>query len=234
MKPFSSKFLILLLTLHLPISGIATTASAESGKTERDSTEELFESKRFSLNLKNAEIREVLGIIAEKGSLELRLDSSISGRINLNLKQTTLAEALDRLAEQQGFEYLIDGDRLNVKRSTQQENRKSWSQKRVPAQADAIGYSSGNVREIPIRFAVASQILGQVKPLLEKEDMVILDELANSIIFQGSEQSYSKILEFVKVLDRLPQQVMIEAQVVETSRSFLQAFGMTWGMVDDP
>ncbi|MBU6374525.1 MAG: hypothetical protein KGQ59_00875 [Bdellovibrionales bacterium] len=242
MKTANLKLLVFLLCLQTALFGFSSDGLAETTSTPRDETEDFFESRRFTLHLKNAEIKEVLKVIAEKGALQLRVDPSVSGKTNLNLQQTTLAEALDRLAEQNSFEYLIEGDRLSVKKSGSTTHGKSWNSKRSPAEAVATAESgvvgpsfrSGNVREIPIQFAVASQILGQVKPLLEKEDMVILDELANSIIFQGSEQSYAKILEFIKVLDRLPQQVLIEAQVVETSRSFLQAFGMTWGMVDDP
>ncbi len=234
---------LLLLTLLAPDihaeDGAAPASTAPSTPTKKvsiesdQSMEELFERKRFSLNVKNAEIREVLRVIADRGSLELKLGSSITGKIQLSLKEATLGEALDRLAEDHGLDYLIEGDRLIVKKV---EGRRARLSARNPAQTTDSGLGTsgsstgyGSVREIPVRYAEASQILAQVRPLLEKDDLVILDELANSIVFQGSEASYQKVLEFIKVLDRLPQQVLIEAQVVETSRSFLQAYGLSWG-----
>ena len=98
-----------------PSTPVAETSNKGAGDTD-PSLEDLFEKKRFSLNVKNAEIREVLRIIADRGSLDLKFDSSITGKVNLSLQEVTLGEALDRIAEDHGLEYLIDGGRLAVKR----------------------------------------------------------------------------------------------------------------------
>jgi type IV pilus assembly protein PilQ len=239
-----------LLTALLPVgapfalAADVTPAPPASEKTATkiaapldSSTEEVFEKKRFSLNVKGAEVREVLRMIAERGSLELKLQSSITGKIRLSLQDVTLGEALDRIAEDQGLDYLIEGDRLAIKHASRHSIARRTS--RTPAESSTGASSSagltssvsnsGSVREIPIQFKLASQILDQLKSLTEKEDLVMVDELSNSILFQGDEENYQKILEFIRILDRLPQQVLIEAQVVETSRSFLQAYGLAWG-----
>lgn len=231
-------------------------ALAKSSKTkltrdEGESAEDTFEKKRFSLNVRNGDIQEVLRLVAERGGLNLRSESAVKGKVNVTLKNTTLAEALDQLAEENGLEYLIDGDRMTVKRIGVGFKRQgqfsggSYST-RSPAASEggpsisanvssvASSSSASGVREFQLKYANASTMMGQIQPLVGKEDTVIVDELANSLIFQGSEVNYLKLAEVIKTLDRLPQQVLIEAQIVETSRNFLQAFGLNWGLTRDP
>lgn len=222
----------------VPVPPAAEKTTTKPAAESDSSTEEVFEKKRFSLNVKGADVREVLRMIADRGSLELKLQSSITGKIRLSLQNVTLGEALDRIAEDQGLDYLIEGDRLAIKHASSRRGQARRTSRTPAENTGAAGSSagltssvssSGSVREIPIQFKLASQLLPQLKGLTEKEDLLMVDELSNSILFQGDEESYQRILEFVRILDRLPQQVLIEAQVVETSRSFLQAYGLTWG-----
>lgn len=196
---------------------------------------EAFDKRRFSLNVRNGELREVISAIASRGRIEAHSESSVAGKISISLKNVTLSEALEQLAEENGLDYVIEKDRLVVRKVSE---GTAGGFSRLPASALSAGNAGttgvGGVREIPVKYAQATTLLTQLQPMIAKEDSVIVDQLSNSLIFQGSESGYVRLLEVVRALDRLPQQILIEAQIVETSRSFLQAFGFNWGLTGDP
>ena len=63
---------------------------------------------------------------------------------------------------------------------------------------------------------------------------IVMDEARNALIFVGSYDDYAKVLDLLKVLDKRPRQVLIEAQIVEVTLDNGSDFGVNWtGQVGD-
>ena len=50
----------------------------------------------------------------------------------------------------------------------------------------------------------------------------------NALLIQGTEESVNKLIELLKLLDRKPQQIIIELQSVEVSTNQIQQMGVDW------
>ena len=59
---------------------------------------------------------------------------------------------------------------------------------------------------------------------------IVVDETRNALIFIGSYQDYSKVVDLLKVLDRRPRQVLIEANIMEVSLNDGVKYGVNWGV----
>src|SRR5205823_2511814 len=84
------------------------------------------------------------------------------------------------------------------------------------------------VRQIFIKYATGANILKAIQPLAKKGETLLFDETSNSVILRGGDSTYEAILETMKLIDHVPQEILIEAQVVETSNNFLRALGLSY------
>lgn len=86
------------------------------------------------------------------------------------------------------------------------------------ATASVAGAGGGASSSSP---AGAAQSLGSV----------ISDKRTNSIIVTTTEENMGRIVKIIEALDTQPQQVLIEAKVVEAQENFTQGLGVKWNSV---
>jgi type II secretory pathway component GspD/PulD (secretin) len=61
----------------------------------------------------------------------------------------------------------------------------------------------------------------------EVQDIVAVPIL-NGLIIRGSEEGVNKLIEFIKMIDRKPQQIIVELQSVAVSTNYTKDFGINW------
>jgi type IV pilus assembly protein PilQ len=86
-----------------------------------------------------------------------------------------------------------------------------------------------SVLVVPLDYASAPDLQGQVGSLISDRGRVQLDERGNQLIVQETESRLAQIRELIRHLDKQTPQVMIEARVVEASSIFIKSFGIQWG-----
>jgi MSHA biogenesis protein MshL len=70
--------------------------------------------ERFTLAVTDADLAEVLMVLAKDASFSVTLAPGVHGRVTGDLKAVTLSEALDALLEPLGYAYRIAGERVHV------------------------------------------------------------------------------------------------------------------------
>lgn len=190
---------------------VAVTLSAE------ESGASAFRNKVLDLNARNTDLVEVLSLIAMKGGLRLDLSSDVKGRVSADLKDVTLQEAVSELATAHGFEYYLQGNTLHISKK-----------------GGATTGGAENVAEIRLKYTSALDITGKVDKFLDNGEKIIVDERNNSLVFYGSKKTENRLKAFINIFDRMPKQIVIESQIVETSKNFLRDIGFGWGTIDNP
>lgn len=215
------KFRKLLVLLLIPVFVVInltqaevqeTTAqpSTDNANTEKSHTEQTTSEKRFTINAENGSIKKVLTMLAKQAGLKIYVSDEVGGNVSYQLNNVTLKEALDAISKKRDIEYSISNDTIYV-----------------GARPTDIANNQG-VKLIKLRFVNATEVQGKIATLLSNDDKVIVDELNNAIIFNGSPTSYSKVMSFIRLLDRMPTQVLIEARIIEASKTFSRNFGVDW------
>ncbi|KLV06036.1 hypothetical protein ABT56_09845 [Photobacterium aquae] len=59
---------------------------------------------------------------------------------------------------------------------------------------------------------------------------IVVDETRNALIFMGTYDEYARVVELLKVLDRRPRQVLIEASVMEVTLDDSLDLGVNWNV----
>jgi len=83
----------------------------DSNKIEHAST---YTGDKISLNLKDADLKDVLGTFAKLTGLQMKVDPDVHGKVTMNFTQTPWDEALDRIIRENGLAYTLDGKNMHV------------------------------------------------------------------------------------------------------------------------
>ncbi|MCM2282515.1 MAG: hypothetical protein NDI61_11795 [Bdellovibrionaceae bacterium] len=183
-----------------------------------------FVEKKFSVTVSDVSLPDLLKLIAQQGGVTIEVDESISGKASYSFQDTTLKDALERISRDHDFTFeVVDGVVFVDK------TEKATSQ---------TGAGSGRglgVRVIGIKNANAKEISDKLPKIFKTNESLLVDDATNSLVFYGSSGSYNKLLEFVQAFDQMPLQIMIESQILETSKNFVRDVGFRWGSTEaDP
>ncbi|MGE5814025.1 MAG: secretin N-terminal domain-containing protein, partial [Acidobacteriota bacterium] len=180
-----------------------------------------------SLDFQNADLRSVLRTFAEISGLNMVIDPNVQGSVDIVLTDVPWDQALDTILRANNLGYTVDGTIVRIAAlatlQTEQEQRKKLQQ----AQADA---GQLMVRTFTLSYAKAAD----VSPLLTKSALssrgqIQTDPRTNTLILTDLPERLDTAANLISILDRAEPQVEVEARVVQTTREFARAIGVTWG-----
>jgi type IV pilus assembly protein PilQ len=182
--------------------------------------------KRVTLDLREADIQNVLRLIAKEGGVNIVSGDGVGGSVTIRLRSVPLDEVfLTVLQSQQlGFER-----RGNVIRVAPQKTLVEEQNARAEARRAASQNQPTEVFLIPVNYAQARPMAQQVSGLLSPRGNVSVDERTNTLVVRDVATNLNTIRQLVESLDSQVPQVLIEARIVETNDTFNREFGIQWG-----
>ncbi len=208
-----TKFLVVILLL----------ASLQFGSQGAVGQESALDGKYYSFEVSGASAKNVLELVAKKANLELSLQGDFQDKVTYSFEKATLRSALDSLAKDLGFTYSVANGMMVVSKTS--------SAGRSIASVSSGGASS--MKMVELKFVDAEEMSTKLKPLLAAGEEVYVDKALNTLAISSSDATYRKVLEFVQIFDRLPNQIMIEAKIVETNNNFSRELGFLLGDLSD-
>jgi len=82
---------------------------------------------------------------------------------------------------------------------------------------------------LPYNYAKAADVRANLVALKSPQGSVVVDERSSRVIVKDLPQAVERMETFLKQIDIPTPQVLIEARIVEASRSFTQSLGVQWG-----
>lgn len=169
-----------------------------------------------SINVQNAELRDVLVSLAAVGNLNIVVDESVKGKISLNLIDVPLDQALDMVVKTRGFAYqkMADGTI-------------------VVADGKTLVAGYGSVTVFQLKYARAADAQKALAGVVA-DARLKADDISNSLVHFGSPAEAAQLRAAVNELDIPYQQVSVEAQVVEIRKSAAKNLGIEWSWANGP
>tara|TARA_Y100001970_G_scaffold293537_1_gene441045 strand:- start:7341 stop:9710 length:2370 start_codon:yes stop_codon:yes gene_type:complete len=166
--------------------------------------------KKVSLNLAGADLRDIISILAQKGDLNLVTDKSLQGEIYITLQEVKIIDALDFVLNSQGMAYKIIDSTIMIggKAALDQPSRLETKIIRLNnIQSDVI-------KPILAEYLVAGEVIQT------QESLVILTV---------DTKKMQKLTNIIQKLDseKVPQ-IILEAQILEITKSVLDNLGVVW------
>ena len=213
---------ILTLAQTPQTAGFVTQASTLA----RDTAPKQTRKKRISLDLKDADIKNVLRLLAEVSGENIVTSEAVSGTISMRLRNVPWEQALETILKTKGYDRVRENNIMRIAPS--QEIQKEKEQE-LARQKAAEQVEETLIKMIAVNYAKAGEVSGHIKPLLSSRGSAQVDTRTNTIILEDVRSNIERVIELVKHLDRQTPQVLIEARIVEARTTFVRELGIQWG-----
>ncbi|MBI5378955.1 MAG: type IV pilus secretin PilQ, partial [Nitrospirae bacterium] len=164
----------------------------------------------FSMELRDAEIRDVLRVLGQESRLNVIAGEEVVGKVTLSFQNVTLTEALDAILKSRGYTFIREGNILVV----------------VPVEKEEQYLQT---KTFTLNYLDPKEIEKVLKELKSKSGKVIAEPGSNTVIVKDLPQNLAHMEKLVRALDTRTPQVLIEARIVETTRNYVKDLGIQWG-----
>ena len=137
------------------------------------------ETRKITIDMQDAEIGNVLRLLADVSGKNLVYGEEVKGKITLKLKNVPWTQALEVVLQTKGLGSESKG---NVIRIAPLDVLQKEEQARLDLAAQRELKGPLKTRVIPVSYASAKEMADKVKPLLSPRGTVTVDERTNTII----------------------------------------------------
>ena len=163
----------------------------------------------ITLDADSTSVNAILQILAARSGLNIVTGPEVRGqKISIHLKNTPFEEALNLVVRGGGFGYERVGNSILV-----------GSQQRLTEET-GVG-----ARVFDLQYADAISVR-QMLEVISKD--VAADAAENRVVIRGSQAVLDQASAVVEQLDRKPQQVLLEARLIEVNTTSLLEIGVDW------
>jgi type IV pilus assembly protein PilQ len=198
---------------------------------------------RLSMDFKEADINNLLRIIAEVSGMNVVAGDDVRGKVTVRLVNVDWQQALEVILKINGMGYEIDGNILRVaslKKLADEQKARDDAKKREEDLRTAAAKAKVEEKKleplltkvVDVNYAKADEIVKQLDRLKTKDRTdvsLVVDARTNKLIIQETAAALENMQGLLKQLDRATPQVLIEARLVEATRTFSQSLGIEWG-----
>ncbi len=193
-----------------------------------------FTGKKISFDVRDADLQDVLRVIAAAAHLNVMIGDSVKGKITMRLMDIPWDEALDLIAKQYGLVVQKQGNVLLI-------NSASEAAKLTKEQLEAIAMQQNLERKndavakiIKLNYIdpdYAKNIIDSLVYNKQKESIgfVVGDKVNNSIICYDTKDNIRKIENIVKAIDVRKREIEISAKIVLVNKNYEKDLGIQWG-----
>lgn len=210
----------------------SSTALKEDSALQKSSVDDFtfgnsnkFYGRPISLELKDADIRDVFAFISEESGLNIVIGDDVIGKVTLKLRKIPWDQALMVLLQSKSLGYVRQGKILRI--STLATLQKESDAARGVLDAQRL-LEPLHVQVFPISYANVVDIEAQTKDFLSSRGKARSDKRTNNLVVTDIDEDLVRIKALVKRLDTQTPQVIIEAKVIEARESYQRLMGVNW------
>jgi type IV pilus assembly protein PilQ len=185
----------------------------------------VFNGEPLSLNLKDADIKDVIRTFAELTGLNIAVDPGVTGSVTVDFVDVPWDQALDLILRQNNLTYIVEGnvmrigtiDRLAAETAAQ---RRLQEEERLNVALTTLSFK--------LSYARATDVAALLRDIASPRARIITDPRTNQLVISEVPQYLTTMQNLITTVDIPNRQVMIEARIVESSQSFRQEWGIDW------
>ncbi len=197
--------------------GSETYHTSESYSGAGGTGEPVYAAKRISMDLKDADIGNVLRLLAFETGMNIVAGPNVTGKVTVALQDVPWDEALRVILASHGLSYRVEGSIIRV--NTPDE---------LVKMAEAEEASPLGTEIITLRYATAASLKPSFESMLSERGQIQIEPRTNSIIITDTLERRDRIRRLVEQLDARTAQVMIETKIFDVKTGTLQELGIDW------
>jgi len=186
----------------------AVTAGQPAAKTAEAASGDIL-AQKVTLDYKDTDLATILRSLSYTYNLNLVTSTEVKGKITVSLHDVTLAEALDVVLGTNGYNYTRKGNIIYI----------------TPGASEGAQLVS---EPITLNYLKAGDAQNLLRKALSPKGDIKVDEVFNILVVTDYPANIEKLKFLLASVDHPPQQVLIEAKIVDITSKDLQNLGVTW------
>ena len=184
--------------------------------------------KRISLNLVDADIKQLFRLFHDVSGMNFVLDPTVDGRVTVVLDNVPWDQALDLVLKNNGLDKVLEDNVIRI--APTQKLASEAAQRKALREAKELEVEPITITRT-LSYAKAKEVEDVIRDggILSPRGRVIVDERTNTLIISDVPKKVEPLDQLISNLDTETPQVMIEARIVETNRQFVRDLGVDWG-----
>ena len=189
--------------------------------------EKAYEGRRISLDFKDADIGNILRLIAEVSDLNVIAGDEVDGKVTIRLVDVPWDQALDVILLTKGLGFVRVGSVLRIApiETLKIEREARLQERRAKEKLEDLV-----VKLQPVNYADVKEVSKLVERLLSPRGSVNVDRRTSTLIIKDIPSVIHEATALLKAIDTQTPQVLIEAKIVEASLNFSRSLGAVWGI----
>ncbi|HEY6139429.1 MAG TPA: type IV pilus secretin PilQ, partial [Thermoanaerobaculia bacterium] len=205
---------------------LQTLSTAAAGGRTLTAGEKVYTGEPISLNLKDADLKDVIRTFANLTGLNIAVDPGVGGSVTVDFNDVPWDQALDIILRQNNLGYVLEGNVMRVgtlSRLAEEAaaTRKLAEEGRLNVPLRTVSYK--------LSYARASDVVVLLAGVASARAKIIVDTRTNQLIISEIPSYLETMRALIDSVDVPTRQVIIEARIVETTKTFLQQYGFQWG-----
>ncbi len=168
----------------------------------------------YDVEFRQAALRDALQFLSWIGRTNIIIPEGVTGLVTVSFRNISVREAITSIVKANAMEFTVEGAVVRVG-------------------AKAIFQESGEdlrTETFRLRYAVAKDMQESVQKLLSSRGSLLADERTNSLIVRELPANLGNVRRLIEDVDIRDAQVLIEAKIMEATRTFSRSLGIQWGM----
>ncbi|MFQ5604856.1 MAG: secretin N-terminal domain-containing protein, partial [bacterium] len=183
----------------------------------------------ISLDVKAAEISNVLRLLAKQTKLNIVASREVSGKVTVSLSNVSIKQALDAIAKANGYEYVVEGEVILVK------PRDKFQLQELKTKVFRLQYIDASNLKSTLSKVLSDQAKIQVfnydfQPAAESAvgQKAQAKSRSSTLIVTDTAEKFPQLEAIIEALDVPTPQIMIEAKLIEIAPQNEQKLGIDW------
>ena len=182
----------------------------------------------ISLDFKDADINNILRLIAEVSNLNIVAGEDVKGTVTIKLQDVPWDQALDIILLSNNLGKTLDGNILRIAPIDKLEKQRK----------DALSAKESEAKLEPLRKAlirISYAQANQLKPVIQNSKVlsprgsIEVDQRTNTLIVMDIQKNIEEAKTIVDNLDTPIPQVLIEAKIIQINPTYTKELGVSWG-----
>lgn len=183
---------------------------------------------RLSMDFKDADVNNLLRIIAEVSGKNIVAGEDVKGKVTVRLVDVPWDRALDNILRINGLGFVQEDNIIRVAKL--EAIRKEAELRRQALEVEDEGTLEPLTTEIlRVSYADAKKVVDNLNKIKSKRGSISVDDRTASLLVQDTPTNIDKMRVVLKELDQPTPQVMIEGRIVTVASSHSRSLGIQWG-----
>ncbi len=185
-----------------------------------------YSGRRIDLDLKDADIHDILRLISEVGRVNVVTSDEVKGSVTLRMQNVPWDQALEVILQAKGLGMTRQDNMIRVAPLEQLEKEREAA---IARKKQNLELAPLETRLVPVSYATADELKARVGELLSERGTVSTDARTNVLLVRDLAENLDDVEELVRSLDTQTPQVLVEARIVEASSQHSRDLGIQWG-----